>query len=167
MRALSEEAPHAPDACRGTVVPLHYLAPRSRRRGPDCDFACFLRGGLAVLGANGDGAPPQARMQIFKICTGQDDRIHTSQCTVNYIRPLFSLDASHIRISTPQQVRWTMDSGGFGGWSGEEETLCICRGDSEYYERDRRAPERPRVGEAQAAKLLCRGESSQVIATTA
>ena len=37
------------------------------------------------------GAPPQARMQIFKICTGQDDRIHTSQCTVNYMRPVCHL----------------------------------------------------------------------------
>ena len=28
-------------------------------RGAECDFADFLRGDLAVLGAIGDGAPPQ------------------------------------------------------------------------------------------------------------
>ena len=33
-------------------------------RGPECDFACFLRGDLAVLGANGDGAPPQAHIHL-------------------------------------------------------------------------------------------------------
>jgi len=33
-------------------------------RGPECVFACFLRGDLAVLGANGDGAPPQAHIHL-------------------------------------------------------------------------------------------------------
>ena len=33
-------------------------------RGPECDFADFLRGGLAVLGGNGDGAPPQAHIHL-------------------------------------------------------------------------------------------------------
>ena len=33
-------------------------------RGAECDFACFLRGDLAVLGANGDGAPPQAHIHL-------------------------------------------------------------------------------------------------------
>ena len=38
-------------------------------------------------------------MQNFKICTGQRDRIHTSQYTVNYKAPFLTY-ASHIRIST-------------------------------------------------------------------
>jgi hypothetical protein len=33
-------------------------------RGPECVFACFLRGDLAVLGANGDGAWPQAHIHL-------------------------------------------------------------------------------------------------------
>ena len=33
-------------------------------RGPECDFVDFSRGGLAVLGANGDGAPPQAHIHL-------------------------------------------------------------------------------------------------------
>ena len=33
-------------------------------RGAECDFVDFSRGGLAVLGANGDGAPPQAHIHL-------------------------------------------------------------------------------------------------------
>ena len=33
-------------------------------RGPECDFADFLRGDLAVLGANGHGAWPQAHIHL-------------------------------------------------------------------------------------------------------
>ena len=33
-------------------------------RGPECDFACFPNGNPRDLGANGDGAPPQARMHL-------------------------------------------------------------------------------------------------------
>ena len=33
-------------------------------RGPECDFVDFLRGCPRDLGANGDGAPPQAHIHL-------------------------------------------------------------------------------------------------------